>query len=272
MKLLPCCVAAVVSVLLPACAAKPVALTRAGAIATIYRTVSVGDEENHAIARLERLAFRCRRLASSEYASSAPEPVKAIQCYTEANRTAEGYALVYASLSANRSGRLTQVHADWYPVAFRSLRTDSHGRTVVMQDPAEVHPLAAKDNLQGRWTISAVNGRKVSGLWLDLGGEGPASITRSGSAVHVASPRPPTRAFLGCNDWHPSGWTLNGDKLKLGTEMSLRTERGCDAATMALDDAVYAIFTQTMTMEFTPPNRLRLVNEKGTLDLVRGEN
>jgi hypothetical protein len=44
---------------------------------------------------------------------------------------------------------------------------------------------------------------------------------------------------------------------------------GCDAATTALDDEAYAIVSRTMTMEFTPPNRLRLINESGTLDLVR---
>jgi hypothetical protein len=37
---------------------------------------------------------------------------------------------------------------------------------------------------------------------------------------------------------------------------------------MALDDEAYAILNQAMTMELTPPNRLRLINEKGTLDLV----
>lgn len=38
---------------------------------------------------------------------------------------------------------------------------------------------------------------------------------------------------------------------------------------MALDDAVYAILKETMTMEFTPPNRLRLINAIGTLEFVR---
>ena len=51
--------------------------------------------------------------------------------------------------------------------------------------------------------------------------------------------------------------------------MSFRTERGCDAARMALDNEAYAILNETMTMEFTPPTRLRLINEKGTVDLVR---
>ncbi|MFL6738305.1 MAG: META domain-containing protein [Sphingomicrobium sp.] len=134
---------------------------------------------------------------------------------------------------------------------------------------AEVRPVVAKDNLQGRWTITAVNGRQVSGLWLELGGEGLGTVTKQGNALFVSSPQPPTQAYLGCNNWHPNGWSRNGDKLTLGREMSRRTERGCDAASMALDDDAYAVLNKTMTMEFTPPSRLRLINENGTLDLVR---
>ena len=137
---------------------------------------------------------------------------------------------------------------------------------------ADVRPAAAGADLKRRWTITAVNGRPVAGLWLDLGGEGIATITETNNAIFVASPQPPTRAHLGCNDWHPSGWSRNGDKLTLGTEMSRRTERGCDSATMALEDEAYAILHTTMTMEFTPPNRLRLINASGSLELVRGDS
>ena len=133
---------------------------------------------------------------------------------------------------------------------------------------AEARPTATPD-LRGRWTIIAVNGRPVSGLWLELGGEGLATITTRGSGIYVASPQPPTRAFLGCNSWYPSGWTRSGDKLTLGVEMSRRTERGCDAATEALDDEAYVILRNTMTLEFTGPNRMRLANEKGALELIR---
>lgn len=134
---------------------------------------------------------------------------------------------------------------------------------------AEVRPVVAEDNLQGRWTITAVNGRQASGLWIELGGEGLGTVTKRGNAIFVASPQPRTRAYMGCNDWHPNGWTRNGDKLTFGINMSRRTERGCDAERMALDDESYAILHETMTMELTPPNRLRLINENGTLDLVR---
>jgi heat shock protein HslJ len=137
---------------------------------------------------------------------------------------------------------------------------------------ADVWPVVAKDNIQGRWAITAVNGRQVSGLWFELGGEGIGAITKVGNAIYVATPQPRTRAYLGCNYWYPNGWTRNGDKLTFGTEMSGRTEIGCDAARMALDDEVYAILRKTMTMEFLPPNRLRLINEKGALDLARNGN
>lgn len=142
---------------------------------------------------------------------------------------------------------------------------------VVEQPTAEVRPVVVGDNLQGRWSIIAVNARPVTGLWLELGGEGLATVTQTGNGVFVASPRPPTRAFLGCNDWNPSGWTRNGDKLVLGTEMSPRTERGCDPATTALEEEAFRILHQAMTMELTEPDRLRLINEYGTLDLLRVE-
>jgi heat shock protein HslJ len=132
----------------------------------------------------------------------------------------------------------------------------------------DIRPAAMHD-LQGRWTITAVNGRQATGLWVELGGEGLGTVTSTESGIFVGSPQPRTRAYLGCNDWRPNGWTRKGDKLTLGTEMSSRTERGCDRASMALDEEAYAILRKTMTMEFTPPNRLRLINENGTLELVR---
>ena len=146
----------------------------------------------------------------------------------------------------------------------------STGNVPTPTTQAEIRPVVAADSLQGRWSIAAVNGKQTNGLWLDLGGEGLGTVTRTGNGIFVGSPQPRTRAFLGCNDWHPNGWSRNGDKLTLGREMSYRTERGCDEATMALDDETYAILNKTMTMEFTPPNRLRLINENGTIDLVRG--
>ena len=153
-----------------------------------------------------------------------------------------------------------------------ALAACSSGPVSLPPPAAEVRPAAAEVNLQGRWIVTAVNGRRVAGLWLDLGGEGVATITKTETAIFVGSPQPPTRAHLGCNDWYPSGWARNGDKLTLGAEMSRRTERGCDSATMALEDEAYAILHTTMTMEFTPPNRLRLINASGTLDLVRDES
>ena len=142
------------------------------------------------------------------------------------------------------------------------------GKAPLPPTQADVRPIVAQDDLRGRWTITRVNGRQANGLWFEFGGEGPATITKTKNAVFVASPQPPTRAYLGCNDWHPSGWTRNGDKLTLGVEMSRRTERGCDPDRMALDDEAYAILTKTMTMEFTPPSRLLLINDNGTLELV----
>jgi len=153
-----------------------------------------------------------------------------------------------------------------------ALAACSSGSVSLPPPDAEVRPVVANDGLQGRWTITAVNGRQGNGLWLELGGEGLGTLTKTGSGIFVGSPQPRTRAYLGCNDWRPNGWTRNGDKLTLGTEMSFMSERGCDAATMALETEAYAILRKTMTMEFTPPDRLLLINENGTLQLVREES
>ena len=130
-------------------------------------------------------------------------------------------------------------------------------------------PLAPAIELKGRWTIAEVNGRREPGLWLELGGEGSATITTRDNGVYVRSPQPRTRAFLGCNMWTPSGWTREGDKLVLGREMAFRTERGCGEAVEALDDEVYAILTKPMAIEIISPDLLRLTNEKGSLNFVR---
>jgi heat shock protein HslJ len=152
------------------------------------------------------------------------------------------------------------------PLALAACSTDKVGLPPTQTD---VRPIIAKDDLRGRWTITSVNGRQGNGLWLELGGEGPGTVTKTENGLLVGSPLPRTRAYLGCNDFRPNGWTRNGDKLTLGIEMSFMTERGCDPATMALEGEAHAILRKTMTMEFTPPNRLRLVNENGTLELVR---
>ena len=100
-------------------------------------------------------------------------------------------------------------------ILFLSLGSCATPPIALAPSAAEVRPVVARDNIQGRWIVSQINGRQVTGLWLELGGEGAASITKIGNAVFVASPQPETKAFLGCNDWHPSGWTRNGDKLTL---------------------------------------------------------
>ena len=150
-----------------------------------------------------------------------------------------------------------------------ALAACSTGKVALPPTQTDVRPIVAKDDLRGRWTINSVNGRQGNGLWLELGGEGPGTVTKTENGLLVGSPLPRTQAHLGCNDFRPNGWTRNGDKLTLGVEMSRRTERGCDAASEALDDEAYGILRRTMNMEFTPPDRLRLINENGTLELVR---
>ena len=137
---------------------------------------------------------------------------------------------------------------------------------------AEVRPVVQGDSLEGRWTITAVNGRGVSWLFLELGDKGPPIVIRGADGpVSIGRPGSATVANLGCNKLRLNGWTRNGDKLALGIEGSSITEIGCDAPTMAAEEQAHAILLRPMTMELTPPNRLRLINEAGRLDLVRME-
>lgn len=125
------------------------------------------------------------------------------------------------------------------------------------------------DTLQGRWSIVSVAGRPTAGLWLELGGEGPVSLTRQDNAIFVGAPQPPTRAHLGCNDWRLNGWTSNGGTLSLGVEASIITERGCDPEVMEIENLAHTIMRRPMTMEMTSPDHLRLINGFGSVDLVR---
>jgi hypothetical protein len=47
------------------------------------------------------------------------------------------------------------------------------------------------------------------------------------------------------------------------------TERGCDEAVQALEEEAYTLLTKPMTVAFTTPDQLRLVNESGALRLIR---
>lgn len=122
------------ALLLASCTTMHTPPTRAGAIATANSLVKVGEAGDRAIGKLSRAGFRCRQLASHEYASFHPEPIKVMSCFTEADKTAEGYSLVYASLTIDRVGQVVEMHVDWYPVIYRNLRKDAEGRTIVVRD------------------------------------------------------------------------------------------------------------------------------------------
>jgi heat shock protein HslJ len=112
---------------------------------------------------------------------------------------------------------------------------------------ADVRPVVARDVLDGQWAIAAVNGRPLSGL----------SLTLSGKSA---------RYQLACNSGF-AAVSRNGDKLFLAN--TVLTEMGCEPARIQLDSDAIDILRFPMTMELTPPDRLRLINEAGTLDLVR---
>jgi heat shock protein HslJ len=133
---------------------------------------------------------------------------------------------------------------------------------------ADVRPVVQGDRIEGRWTITAVNGRPVTGAWLELGAQGPPVVEkRADGGFNIGRPGPQTGANFGCNSFFNNGWTRNGDKLTLGAGGN--TERGCDEPLMQIEEQAGSIIRRPMTMEFTPPSRLRLINEAGTLDLFR---
>ena len=105
---------------------------------------------------------------------------------------------------------------------------------------------------------------------MEFGAEGPPVVVqRPDGGFNIGVPGAPTTAFLGCNWLRLNGWTRNGDKLVLGINGASQTERGCDERIMVQEEQSYAILRLPMTVELTAPGRVRLVNEKGTVDLVR---
>lgn len=121
------------------------------------------------------------------------------------------------------------------------------GPPAVLPPEMNVRPVVRKDNLDGRWTIEALDGQPMTGLSLEF----------SGTTLS---------ARLACNGG--SGTiSRNGDKLVL--DRLMMTERACAPDVQRIDDLAGAVLRLPMTMELSPPNRLRLINESGSIDLVR---
>lgn len=109
-------------------------------------------------------------------------------------------------------------------------------------------------SLIGRWHVTAVNGRPVTGS---------ANITANRSIIN-----------FGCNDLL-GAYRQDGERLLAITPMAT-TERGCvigdtDEPTEATqrEDEGFRIATRNMQVTFYGPDRVRLSNEAGTIELVR---
>ncbi len=109
-------------------------LNEAAAVRFVGENVKAGDLEESALRVLRRRGFRCRTLAAHEYAKPNPETAKLVSCYAEADRTELGYRLVYANLGVSAQRRLTTATAGSYPVVYKNLRRDEHGRLIVVPD------------------------------------------------------------------------------------------------------------------------------------------
>ena len=109
-----------------------------------------------------------------------------------------------------------------------------------------------QSGLAGDWRVVAINGRPSNGR---------------------LSIRPPIlSASFGCNDGRGNG-RIDGNRLVV-TTMAV-TERGCidpdgsPAATMQREEEGFRVVTRTSMAAFSGPDRVRLSNEAGTIDLQR---
>lgn len=121
------------------------------------------------------------------------------------------------------------------------------GPPALLPPEMDVRPVTQKDVLDGRWTIAAVDGKAVTGLSMEF----------SGTTLS---------ARLACNGGSGTV-SRNGDKLVL--DRLMMTERACAPAVQRIDDLALAVLRLPMTMELSPPSKLRLINESGSIDLVR---
>lgn len=125
--------------------------------------------------------------------------------------------------------------------------------TACAQTMAPPPPPPAAPSLEGEWRVLAVNGRPTVGT---------AKIEQ-----------PLFRIDFGCN-WGRSGYRIEQSALipigPMGT-----TERGCVTGTgepteaAKHEDEGFRIAFRVMRITFYGPNRVRLANEAGAIDLAR---
>ena len=117
----------------------------------------------------------------------------------------------------------------------------------------ELIPAPPVPSVFGRWRVVAVNGRPVAGA---------ANIAPNNAIIN-----------FGCNDLR-AAYRQEGETLVPGMPVST-TERGCVTATgepteaAKHEDEGFRIAARHMQIAFYGPNRVRLSNEAGTIDLER---
>jgi hypothetical protein len=85
--------------------------------------------------------------------------------------------------------------------------------------------------LKGRWTITAVNGMIVQGMWLELARRCAIGRAETRRRFQHRATGLRTGAYFGCNSFFSNGWTRNGDKLTLGPggrQNAAVMSRSCD--------------------------------------------
>ncbi len=112
---------------------------------------------------------------------------------------------------------------------------------------------APRDTLVGRWMVATIDGRAV----------------RAGERFQlVVTPTAVSTEGL-CNDLR-GRYALDGGRLVPDGPPWPRSERGCAAERMALEDRVYAVMVDQPLVSFPARGRLRLTSARASIELVRG--
>lgn len=155
-----------------------------------------------------------------------------------------------------RTQRISQLERMGFNVTAKPMAVERRADGIRLRNERGTIDLAPRDfpNLAGRWQVIAVNGRPLTGT---------AEIAATRSIVN-----------FGCNDLR-GAYRQDGERLIAIMPMST-TERGCVKAdggepTEAAqhEDEGFRIATRNMQITFHGPDRVRLSNEAGTIELTR---
>ena len=155
-----------------------------------------------------------------------------------------------------RSERLARFERMGFEVTARPMAVERRAEGIRLRNERGTIDLvpAPSASLAGRWRVVALNGRPVAG------------------SAEFEAPR--VRISFGCNDGR-GAYRQDGDTIVLTAGMAV-TERACmvvddggPSDAMQHEDEGFRIASRTMRILWFGPDRVRLSNEAGTIDLAR---